>query len=55
MNNLKEKLSEQEKELLKILLKDKILDLHKGLEFRTDIKEVMNNIDQYKDILIKIS
>ncbi len=55
MNNLKEKLSEQEKELLKTLLKDKILDLHKGLEFRTDIKEVMNNIDQYKDILIKIS
>ena len=48
MNNLKEKLSEQEKELLKTLLKDKILDLHKGLEFRTDIKEVMNNIDQYK-------
>lgn len=55
MNNLKEKLSEQEKELLKTLLKDKILDLHKGLEFRTDIKEVMNNIDQYKGILIKIS
>ena len=55
MNNLKEKLSEQEKELLKTLLKDKILDLHKGLEFSTDIKEVMNNIDQYKDILIKIS
>lgn len=54
MNNL-EKLNEQEKELLKTLLKDKILDMHKGLEFRTDLKEVMNNINQYKEILKKIS
>lgn len=54
MNNLKEKLNEQEIGLLKTLLNDKILDLHKGLEFRTDKKEVINNINYYKNILTKM-
>lgn len=53
MSDLNGKLSEQEKGLLKALLRDKILDLHKGLEFRTDIKKVINDIEQYKNILNK--
>lgn len=54
MSNFKENLEVEEIKLLKSLLNDKILDLFAFLEYKTDAKLTLSEINQYKNILTKI-